>query len=78
MLHANSNIPEKSARMILSKKEISPLTKDTTDIYKRNMVNRYMIRPKNSIFEHHYYGLFIKRYQLQPKPIKNDSQPDIT
>ena len=41
------------------------------------MVNRYMIRPKDSIFEHLCYGLFIKRYQLQPKPIENDSQPEV-
>ena len=46
-LYANSNTPEKLVRMILSKKEISDLPKGSTDIYKRNMVNRYMIRPKD-------------------------------
>ena len=58
---------------MLSKKEVSQLPKGSTDIYKRNIVNRYMIRPKYSIFEHLCYSLFIKRYQLQPKPIENDS-----
>ena len=77
VLYANSNIPEKLIRMMLSKKEISELPKESTDIYKRSMVNRYMIRPKDSIFEHLCYGLFIKRYQLQPKPIENDSQPEV-
>ena len=52
VLYANSNIPEKRVKMMLSKKEISQLSKDCTDIYKRNMVNRYMIRSKDSIFEH--------------------------
>ena len=77
VLYANSNIPEKRVRMMLSKKEISELPIDSTDIYKRNMVNRYMIRPKDSIFEYLYYALFIKRYQLQSKPIENDSQPEV-
>ena len=77
VLYANSNIPEKSVRMMLSKKEISELPIDSTDIYKRNMVNRYMIRPTDSIFAYLYYALFIKRYQLQPKPIENDSQPEV-
>ena len=62
---------------MLSKKEISELPKDSTGIYKIKMVNRYMIRLKDSIFEHLCYALFIIRYQLQPKPIKNDSQPEV-
>ena len=36
-----------------------------------------MIRPKDSIFEHLCYALLIKRYQLQPKPIENDRQPEV-
>ena len=62
MLYGNSNIPEKRVRMMMSKKEISELPKKSTDIYKRNMVSRYMIRPKDSMFEHLCYALFIKRY----------------
>ena len=77
VLYANSIIPEKPVRMMLSKKEISELPKDSTDTYKRNMVNRYMIRPKDSLFEHLCYALFIKRYQLQPKPIEKNSQPEV-
>ena len=41
------------------------------------MVNKYMIRPQDSIFAYLCYALFIKRYQLQPKPIENDSQPEV-
>ena len=63
--------------MMLSKKEISELPKGSTDIYERNIVNRYMIRPKDSICENLCYALFIKRYQLLPKPIDNDSQPEV-
>ena len=57
VLFAKSNMPEKHVRMMLSKKEISELRKDNTDVYKRNMVNRYMIRLKDSIFEHLCYAL---------------------
>ena len=68
LLYVNSNIPEKLVRMMLSKKEIS------TDIYTRNMMNRYMIRPHDALFEQLRYALFIRRYYLQTKPIENDSQ----
>ena len=63
--------------MMLSKKKISKLPKNTADIFKKNMVNRNMIRPKDSIFEHLCYALFIKLYQCQPNPFENDSQPEV-
>ena len=66
LLYVNSNIPEKLVRMMLSKKEIAELPESSTDIYKRNMMNRYMIRPHDA--------LFIRRYYLQTKPTENDSQ----
>ena len=52
VLFAKRNMPEKHV-----KKEISELRKDSTDVYKRNKVNRYMIRLKDSIFEHLCYAL---------------------
>ena len=61
---------------MLSKKEIAELPEDSTDIYNRNMMNRHMIRPHDALFEQLCYALFIKRYQLQTKPIENDSQPE--
>ena len=76
VLYLNSNIPEKRVRMMLSKKEISELPEDNTDIYKRNMMNRYMIRLHDTLFKQLCYGLFIKRYQLLAKPFANDSQPE--
>ena len=76
VLYANSNIPEKRVRMVLSKNEIIELPEDSTDIYKRNMVSRYFIRPHDEIFEHLCYALFIKRYQLTTKPTENDLQPE--
>ena len=53
-LYVNSNIPEKRVRMMLSKKEISELPEDSTNIYKRNMVSRYLIRLHDQMFEDLY------------------------
>ena len=53
-LYVNSNIPEKRVRMMLSKKEISELPEDSTNIYKRNMVSRYLIRRHDQMFEDLY------------------------
>ena len=39
------------------------------------MVDRYLIRTCDEIFEYLYYALFIKRNQLKVKPFENDSQP---
>ena len=61
VLFANSNIPGKCFRMMLSKKKSSELPEDSTDVYKRNMVDRYFIRPKYVVFENLCYALFIKR-----------------
>ena len=76
VLYVNSNIPEKRVRMMLSKTEILELPEDSTNIYRRNMVSRYLIRPHDEILEHLCYALFVKRYQLKTKSIENDSQPE--
>ena len=52
---------------MLSKKEISELPEDSTDIYKRNMVNKYIIRSSDAIIEELCYPFLIKPYQLQAK-----------
>ena len=75
MLYFNSNIPEKRVGMILSK-EIAELPEDSTYIYKRNMMNRYIIRSHDALLEQICYALFIKRYQLQTKPVENDSKSE--
>ena len=62
VLYVNSNIPEERLRMMLSKKEIFELPEGRADIYRRNMVSRYLIRPHDKMFEHFCCALFIKRY----------------
>ena len=51
VLYANSNIPEKRVKMMLSKMEIVESPEDSTDIYKRNIMNRYTIRLHDALFE---------------------------
>ena len=48
IFHAVVNVNSKDSEKIytgLTKKELSSLPEDSSDIYKRNMVNRYIIRP---------------------------------
>ena len=75
VLYVNSNIPEKRVRMMWSKKEIFELPERSRDIYKRNMVSRYLIRPHDEMFDYLCYALLIKQYQLKTKPTDNDLQP---
>ena len=41
VIFANSNLPEKRFRICRSKEEIDELPEDSTDIFKRNMIDRY-------------------------------------
>ena len=79
VLYANSSLPEKRVKMILSEKEISELPEDSVDLYKRNMIDRYVDRPGHGIYEivnQLCFSAFIKHYQLEPRPIENDCQPE--
>ena len=55
VVNVNNDVPEKRVKMILSKRELSLLPEDSTDIYKRNVVSRYFIRPTKEVFNHNSY-----------------------
>ena len=74
VVNVNSNVTEKRVKMILSKREFSLFPEDSTDIYKRNMVSRYIIKPSEEVFNQLYYASFVKKCQLRPKQVENDSQ----
>ena len=76
VVNINSNLPEKRVKMILNKNELRLLPEDSTDIYKRNMVSRYIIRPQDTVLNQLCYASFVKNYQLLPKQMENDSQPN--
>ena len=74
VVNVNSNVPEKRVKMILSKRKLSLLPEDSTEIYKRNMVSRYIIRPSEGVFNQLCYASLVKKYQLLTKQVENDSQ----
>ena len=55
VIFANSNLPENRYRMFRSEKEIKELPDDSIDIYKRNMIDRYIDRP-DSVFQKGKYA----------------------
>ena len=62
--------------MILSKTELPLLPEDSTDIYKINLVSLYIIRLSEEIFNQLCYASFVKKYQLLPKQVESDRQPN--
>ena len=83
VLFANSNIPDKRYRICLSEEEIKKLPEDSTEIFKRNMIDRYCARP-NLNFANGKYGVldglcfaqFLRYYTLRYGNKDNDCQPD--
>ena len=45
VMYANTNISEKRCKILRSQQKISKLTDESEDIFKKNMLDRYMDRP---------------------------------
>ena len=83
VIFANSNIPEKRYRICREEKDILQLPDDSTDIFKKNMIDRYIDRPnklfcngKYSILDGFCYAEFLRYYYLAPsRTTDNDYQP---
>ena len=45
VIFLNSNVPEKRYRMFRSKEDLEGVPGDSTDIFQRNMLDRYLDRP---------------------------------
>ena len=78
-------MPEKRYLMLRDKEDLDELPENSTDIFQRNMLNRYLDWP-DSNFEHDEYAQtdnlcfpeFLAYYYVQPKlrlSTNNDSQP---
>ena len=87
VMFANSNLPEKRYRICRSEEEITNMPSDSTDIFKKNMLDRYTDRP-NRTFKNGKYRMvdsmcfaeFLSNYYLSVKhksEERNDSQPEI-
>ena len=87
-IHSHSKpLPENRFRICRSKEEIDELPEDSVDVFKRNMVDRYLDRP-NLTFSNRKFGIldsfcfaeFVAHYYLLPKQSNdyvNDSQPAV-
>ena len=85
VIFANSNIPEKRYRICCEEKDISQLPEDSRDIFKKNMIDRYIDRPnlsfcggKYSVLDSFCLAEFLRYYYLAPSKSKdNEYQPEI-
>ena len=85
VIFANSNLPEKRYRICRDEKDISELPEDSTNIFKRNMIDRYIDRPsvtfsigKYAILDSFCFAEFLRYYYLASGESKeNDYQPKI-
>ena len=82
---ANSNLPEKRYRICRSKQEIVNMPANSKDLFKRNMLDRYVDRPNKKFWQGKYrildemcHAKFLSNYSKNLKTNQyNDSQPDI-
>ena len=73
-----SNIPEKRYRIFVNKEEIDELPEDSTDIFQRNMLDRYIDQPDKNFMSGRYsatdamcFAEFLSYYYIAPKSIKD-------
>ena len=85
VISANRNVSEKRFCIFLSKNEIIDLSEDSEDIFKRNMIDRYIDSPniasfggKGSILDSFCYAEYLRFYYLASKTklAHNDYQPE--
>ena len=78
-------MPSERIRICKSQSEIEELEPESTDIFKRNIIERYMDRP-DSIFGNGRFhvidklclAMFVAHYYVDYKPInENDSQAEL-
>ena len=84
---ANSNLPENRYRIFKSVEELSNMDENETNVFKKNMLDRYMDRPNRTFKNGRYavldsfcYAQFLANYCLDSKKKpedENDFQPEI-
>ena len=80
-------MPEKRYRICKSKEELAELPESSTEVFKRNSLDRYMDRPnltfkegKYSVLDNFCFADFVAYYLLNTKPkveLENDNQPEV-
>ena len=87
VIFANSNLPDDRYRIFKTEEEILNMADDETNVFKRNMLDRYIDRPNSSfkngkfaIIDSICYAEFLRNYTLDKKPNENDEndyQPQV-
>ena len=62
VIFANSNLPEDRYRICRNEEEIKEMPEDSTDVFKRNMLDRYVDRPNLTYLGGKYSALHKFRY----------------
>ena len=79
-----TNLPEERVKVLLSEKELSELPDDSSNIFKKSNIDRYIERPnatfchgKYSALNDFCYAKFLAYYTIESKPNNTyDYQPD--
>ena len=73
MIFANSNLPEHRYRIFRSEEELQEMPDDSTDVFKRNMFDRYLDRPNCTYLNGRYiildkfcFAEFLAHFYLAP------------
>ena len=82
VIYTNTNIPEKHCEILRSQQKISELPDESEDIFKKNMVDRYMDRPDEKFQNGKFasvnslcYAEFLRYYYVSTISNENDWQP---
>ena len=83
VIYANTNFPEKRFRVLRYQKDLpGDLPVDSDDIFKGNMLERYLDRPDESFFDGRYgvlnkfcHAEFLRFYYIVQSANENDRQP---
>ena len=85
VIFLNTNIPEKQYRIFRRKEDLDELPDNNTNVFQRNMLDRYLDRPdrefqngKFAVIDSQCFAEFLSFYyfQLKSKPeLHNDSHP---
>ena len=80
----STNLPEERVRVLLSKKELSEIPDDSSNIFNKSNTDRYVERPnatfcngKYNVFDYFCFAEFLAYYTLENKSSKTcEYQPD--
>ena len=76
ILLINKNLQENRIRMLQSKEELEVLSDDSTNVFKQNIIDKYMDQPKNGKFVC-LKNICLAQFESYYCTSENDYQPEI-